>query len=1351
MNRWALALCVTAFQFSDLSPATAAGFLDSLEKKLFELDKSIKGGGDNEQQPQQPSKPAPTASQPPAVTTAPSAGAQPASDPLTAETQRLLTALGYDIGPIDGLFGRKTGDAIRNFERSLGIPETGRVSQPLVQQMRQAVASGTFSPAGSNALAQQPQPSQRELTATAQGLLNDLGYGVGPADGVAGAKTRNAVADYQQRNGMRPDGRITSELVARLRTSASGAAPAAPLAQNAAPASSPATQTGAIEGLVEHPGIRPLRLAYHNSKLIDFKYVPNDSGKYSNQRSISTDTTRLLELAALSQMPNAFDDDPLYYANRHLMREEASKYLAGRPSESTTVRQSRWKGQNEFDVADNRNAFIRDYGNVFKSFAINTPIRIQKMFMMRVGQYDAAKGGFQLGRIRGYGNGRFLPGGSVPPGMIKEFLEMDTSQARGLAQLLDDRAKERGDLMTGDRTLFLVLDAEILRVTSSDGRSVSVESKIQSATYYTDIFLTDVFMRIDAAADTAFASSGQIQDLTSPSPHPWNEEWQILRFIENHAEAAAGFNLLPQYAELRLRIDAKTRNNGLQGLAESDPRTPFFPAHARQARPEDLPKFKTFVDAYIKSLPSSVVITTRHVSSRTDQLGNWVFRNFSVFSKERLSVEVMKLLDQRGIDHDQVLVFDNGRNELYKIPTFIVLPNQARFYEVKIPEAQAKGMSSSTFRTTFEFVKSEFDSVRVNGAEQAFILQYMKPVITEIQPYDRNGNAAWTEFQRFDGIPPLNGALFDTAASMPGSTPAPPVASAPPQEAIMLDRPMIELLAVARRSDDLTDTQIAERLLPNRWTYEDKIPLPPTGRFFRLGSPQPDANAYKGMVSDFRKWARDNAPSADQVYHIRSWQYADGNSEIGAPRFQKGSKCLVSRLERLQLGGCGDPKILNRYPGLADACASMEKIADSDPAPYYGIFDHGYPVLSHRKSFCQQYNTPAKAVSYTVEIPQILPEMTADDPALKYAQLGDRIIEAKVGDVLITYQIPSVSADAPELWKAFMSQYVGSKKPVTDSDLPKILVKTNASNVYFYDTKGQLVKAAAPTRETNYRKIIEGYEKTLTLAHQNEVSRLDIVGLSLGMSFDEAEKIIREHMSVDRTFVLNRDNLGPDVFARGFPEYTSAKIFFREDGREAIAIYDEAPAAPGTVLAAWRKVFFDRGQLSRDAVVASFTDKYGEPTAQNFGSKWVISEQKDLPSAHLVFTAGSADSLCNPNGDERSLNTYNMNEVWRTEKGERSDWTPSFSWMDFPKDKGGTDAVFVLGMNSIARYDDGNGISRFNCRPRIDAHFSPEWNGDAFVLFLSDQPTYLEHLLESKKLFEEKPKASVEPKAKIKL
>jgi hypothetical protein len=59
---------------------------------------------------------------------------------------------------------------------------------------------------------------ERDVVREAQRRLKDLGYDVGPADGIAGRQTAAELKRFQADRGITPDGMINPELLARLRT-----------------------------------------------------------------------------------------------------------------------------------------------------------------------------------------------------------------------------------------------------------------------------------------------------------------------------------------------------------------------------------------------------------------------------------------------------------------------------------------------------------------------------------------------------------------------------------------------------------------------------------------------------------------------------------------------------------------------------------------------------------------------------------------------------------------------------------------------------------------------------------------------------------------------------------------------------------------------------------------------------------------------------------------------------------------------------------------------------------------------------------------------------------------------------
>ena len=65
---------------------------------------------------------------------------------LIHEIQMYLTALGYEPGPTDGLYGRRTKGAIEAFERDMGMTPTGEATIGLWRKVRRGVKPGTEPP-----------------------------------------------------------------------------------------------------------------------------------------------------------------------------------------------------------------------------------------------------------------------------------------------------------------------------------------------------------------------------------------------------------------------------------------------------------------------------------------------------------------------------------------------------------------------------------------------------------------------------------------------------------------------------------------------------------------------------------------------------------------------------------------------------------------------------------------------------------------------------------------------------------------------------------------------------------------------------------------------------------------------------------------------------------------------------------------------------------------------------------------------------------------------------------------------------------------------------------------------------
>lgn len=122
--------------------------------------------------------------------------ASPAATTVVLQAQTLLAELGYGSLDIDGIEGPQTAEAVRAFQTAAGLSPDGRVSDALVARLE--------------------AEKQARMVAEAQRRLATLGFDPGPADGKAGARTRDAVAAFQRDQNLDPDGQVTLGLIEKL-------------------------------------------------------------------------------------------------------------------------------------------------------------------------------------------------------------------------------------------------------------------------------------------------------------------------------------------------------------------------------------------------------------------------------------------------------------------------------------------------------------------------------------------------------------------------------------------------------------------------------------------------------------------------------------------------------------------------------------------------------------------------------------------------------------------------------------------------------------------------------------------------------------------------------------------------------------------------------------------------------------------------------------------------------------------------------------------------------------------------------------------------------------------------------
>lgn len=123
------------------------------------------------------------------------------NDPAVRDLQEALKALGYDVGPIDGVFGAKTESAVKKFQQAKEIAVDGVVGRITWINIDEADQSRPALKIGSAGL-----PVRR-----LQSRMSAVGYNTGGVDGRFGAVTEAAVKKLQQDFRLNIDGVVGAQ------------------------------------------------------------------------------------------------------------------------------------------------------------------------------------------------------------------------------------------------------------------------------------------------------------------------------------------------------------------------------------------------------------------------------------------------------------------------------------------------------------------------------------------------------------------------------------------------------------------------------------------------------------------------------------------------------------------------------------------------------------------------------------------------------------------------------------------------------------------------------------------------------------------------------------------------------------------------------------------------------------------------------------------------------------------------------------------------------------------------------------------------------------------------------------
>jgi N-acetylmuramoyl-L-alanine amidase len=126
---------------------------------------------------------------------------------LVRDVQRQLKAQGFYPGAIDGDLGPQTATALRAYQRSYRLQETGRLDEATLRSLLPERSEVSRAPAP--VMPRAPVDlSNREVLRDAQRQLKALGFNPGSTDGTFGPQTEAALRAYQQAYRLPETGRL---------------------------------------------------------------------------------------------------------------------------------------------------------------------------------------------------------------------------------------------------------------------------------------------------------------------------------------------------------------------------------------------------------------------------------------------------------------------------------------------------------------------------------------------------------------------------------------------------------------------------------------------------------------------------------------------------------------------------------------------------------------------------------------------------------------------------------------------------------------------------------------------------------------------------------------------------------------------------------------------------------------------------------------------------------------------------------------------------------------------------------------------------------------------------------------
>lgn len=1243
-----------------------------------------------------------------------------------ASVQTLLGRLGYDAGTADGVAGRRTRSAMNQFQREHGLPETQVPDQATLDALRAAVSTAEQRPTA---------PPEEKQTARAGPTAIQPGFDCR----LASTQTERAICGSMDLSRMDRD--VSTIYAAILEMSGEAARATERDAQrgfistrNACGADAyclfPAylERLGAIKQSASQAGLlvttgpegttisvsnalaspitpddEPAQIA-HGSDVID-QSEPVSQTEVVSAPAIPTTPSQspINDLALLRSSHSAlipwdidtFQGVPLlsnwqFLALTELVQAapDPGRFIAG--DECSRARRFftadalrafanpigcvgsglNWHGDNEFARAEARSGFYRTLPPLLSSISPELPMVVAIADDAKLSTYNEQAGYFPLQLNNNPDNGllenlfasssraaRFAGLSissleSLPP-MVLPVKNM--SSARDLLEEVNSWPYAYAGSTARPRTgLRMVKRVAVVEIANIDIDAKRMDIRLDSLGIYSLDLARALHTYPRSASVGAIVFDGLPATLRTPEPVALDLTYALMRQIGEQGGDAPDdlWKRLHQAIGSRdtdFYASQSTAGENSLVLSSEDARRPFFGRGDYSLPDSRIPLFKEWAANVARGLPEIVVHDRRYGHSNATPGKTYRIPAFSSAS-DRYGVE----LEALGIQRDRAAVLEGIGDVLF------ILPNRVEFYAIDLDGAEMVAVPRGEFRVEGRFRADGSVQFIHDGDGKQIALIPLTPLSLAL-----NAEGAAIVERTFDDVPSLD----DGFLAAPGSLPQ-PVFDGP----VAMSQSVVNFLTAV--SLDAHDPALAG-LAVERWHIERAGGALGTP-FFARGVRQPSEDEAAAFAEEFSRWVHRHVPQIpDEIVLETDIMRRDivASDAFAWTNFACMARALTNR-DGLMLAENG------RSLRTADQQRERANGGRPDASSTWTTANEVRWIALSIDALVSQFVVRFECgLSAAPRLSDNLPTLRAVIPAVLPAapeEAASARIRLRIDGLVAANERP----DYRMLLPAEVLSHV-SPDWIPESSR-HIRLDADPVEVVYLDGDGTKLTRLSPDAEKRLESALVPLFQELEKPPSYEAAEpygLDVLGIRVGMSFEQAEALIREHMKVGKILTGIRSFDGTLETGRIRPA-TSGKLFISEDGMEMIALIDEAPIAEGTVLGAWRRIYLAPNTLAFEDAAIALEDKYGKPEGsiihQNWRNAWMTADGIDCRGS---ITAG---------GERPALSRF-----W-SDQGEPAS-------LDLPGGHPMANAMLPLDMMMI---DDGPDVRIKYCGPVLTAELS---------------------------------------------